>query len=856
MVPTVLDVHSGLTYSTIQSAVNAANPNDTLQVGAGVYQENVTINKSLTLLGPNAGINPNGGARGPEAIVEPATNDPTGGNVFSVEASGVTINGLTIDGSNPNLSGGVTLNGVNVNAANGVSNANTSIDHLVVRDDIIRNFNENGVLGDLTAVGAQPSGLNLITENLIDNIPALATSDGNVGRGVSLVDNFYASVTDNVLTRVRTGIQSNNFNLADPDTDPNAAAIEGNTITFYVRGIFDNLQYQQASPWTISNNDLTYIPLAATAGYNGGLFVFSIQDGASATIQNNNVTGARYGVELWNLPSTITVRGGTLANNQVGIWATNDDVNYGAGAATTAIVDGATITGSTSDGVLVESDPAGTATLGLAVQNSTIASGGVGVEVKGGLSSFVLTHDAIFGNQTGVVLDDDVVATSNDLVNNDAISGNTVAGLVHNGSGTLDATNDWWGSPTGPTHPANPGGVGQKIIDARDGANGGGIVNFTPFLTTSPLPASTTTTAGNATATFNSSNQNVTLTADVRSIAGPVNEGTVTFTLKQGSTVIGTAATSDTVRNGRASVGYVLPAGTAAGSYSIDAVYNPGADFIASSDTTHTFTVSPASTTTTASNVTATFSDSTQDVTLSATVSSGAGAVNEGTVTFTLKQGSTVLGTATTSGTVSNGQASVSYVLPAGTAAGTYSIDVVYNPGPDFTTSSDTTPTLTVTPASATIQFTSVTVVPNLFSLNQTETINVRISGPGVVSQGTVVFTVNGQTVSASVDGSGDAAASLTLPLPMMTSSQSIRAVFSGDDRSPADATQTAWWGPWNALLPSVATFAAAGGQSVQSFLMGLPLWEFLYTAQGRLEKLILGPGLWSWDFSQFGGLP
>src|SRR5262249_50685986 len=55
-----------------------------------------------------------------------------------------------------------------------------------------------------------------------------------------------------------------------------------------------------------------------------------------------------------------------------------------------------------------------------------------------------------------------------------------------------------------------------------------------------------------------------------------------------------------------------------------------------------------SATTTTASNATATFSDSTQDVTLSATVSSGAGVVNEGTVTFTLKQGST----ATTSGTV------------------------------------------------------------------------------------------------------------------------------------------------------------------------------------------------------------
>ena len=63
------------------------------------------------------------------------------------------------------------------------------------------------------------------------------------------------------------------------------------------------------------------------------------------------------------------------------------------------------------------------------------------------------------------------------------------------------------------------------------------------------------------------------------------------------------------------------------------------------------------------------------------------GAVNEGTVTFTVKHGSTIIGTATTSDTVSNGQASVNYVLPADTAAATYTIDAEYNPGHDFTAS-------------------------------------------------------------------------------------------------------------------------------------------------------------------------
>src|SRR5262249_4178773 len=236
-------------------------------------------------------------------------------------------------------------------------------------------------------------------------------------------------------------------------------------------------------------------------------------------------------------------------------------------------------------------------------------------------------------------------------------------------------------------------------------------------------------------------------------------------------------------------------------------------------------------------------------------VSSGAGAVNEGTVTFTLKQGNTVLGTATTSTTVRNGQASVTYVLPAGAAAGSYTVEAVYNPGGDFATSSDTTHRVTITPAAASIQLTSVTVVPNLLALNQTETINVHVSGPGGVNQGTVTFSVDGHSVSAAVDGNGDATAHLTLPLLTAVFPQSIQAAFSGPNRSPTNATQDAFWNVLNMLTPAVSTLAATGGQSVQSFLLGLPLCDFLYSPSGRLTEVVFGPDWLRWDFSNFGPL-
>ena len=65
-------------------------------------------------------------------------------------------------------------------------------------------------------------------------------------------------------------------------------------------------------------------------------------------------------------------------------------------------------------------------------------------------------------------------------INDNNISGNTLAGLeVEAGSytGILNAVNNWWGSPTGPTSPANPGGTGDAVVDPD------GVVDFTPFYT-------------------------------------------------------------------------------------------------------------------------------------------------------------------------------------------------------------------------------------------------------------------------------------------------------------------------------------------------------------------------------------
>ena len=254
--------------------------------------------------------------------------------------------------------------------------------------------------------------------------------------------------------------------------------------------------------------------------------------------------------------------------------------------------------------------------------------------------------------------------------------------FTDNGDGTATLS----GTPADGT-----GGTYPLTITASNGISPDASQTFT--LT---VQEPTTTSASSVSTSFSSSAQSVTLNATVTSPAGAVNEGTVTFTVREGAAVIGAPVTSGTVSGGAASVSYSLPAGTAVGTYTIQAVYNPGPDFEGSSDSTQTLTVSPASSTTSASSASTPFSSSAQSVTLNATVTSPAGTINEGTVTFTVRNVATVIGAPTTSGTVSGGAASVSYSLPAGTAPGTYTIQAVYNGTTEFTGSVDSTHTLTI----------------------------------------------------------------------------------------------------------------------------------------------------------------
>lgn len=435
------------TAARIQRGVDAASAGFTLNVQAGTYIDNISVNKSLTILGPNDGVDPCTGSRVAEAIVLPAAvalEPVTTGTIFRLGTGAghidVTIKGFTIDGSNPALGTGRLLNGVPVHTGAGIVNSIGSFDTnpggydvtMTVQNNIIQNLERYGVLADGLPSGAAMAGTD-VSHNKIDNLPSGNLYGGGRGRGIAFEENHYGSATYNCISRVNVGWQDDNYYVASPGA---GTVVANNTISSYHRGIFHNLQYQNASNATISNNTVS-AESSNNSGTDFGVEIASIQSAVGATVSGNNVSGKKYGILLWNCPTsnTITVTGGTLTSNANGIYITNDDPQFGAADNSSYHINGVSVQGSTANGIWVNDN--GSATVAAEITNTSIqgSPAAVGVLVKGTDASANIHNNGtlVTGTLTGVDLDGGFATLTQNR-----ISGNGTGVSVRN-SGQLGA---------------------------------------------------------------------------------------------------------------------------------------------------------------------------------------------------------------------------------------------------------------------------------------------------------------------------------------------------------------------------------------------------------------------------------
>ena len=179
----------------------------------------------------------------------------------------------------------------------------------------------------------------------------------------------------------------------------------------------------------------------------------------NATIDSNKFVG--------NSSSGALLFGPPVTSNGSNITVSNNEFSANGGAIALLGVSSSTISGNN-------------------IHNS-VGPGGADIDVFGGVSGLTVTcNNLASGPGRGIQVEDpfSVGANSNVSVNNNNISGYPV-GLEEDAGGytpatanSLNATNNWWSSSTGPTIASNPGGTGEAIIDQD------GVVKYNPFLTT------------------------------------------------------------------------------------------------------------------------------------------------------------------------------------------------------------------------------------------------------------------------------------------------------------------------------------------------------------------------------------
>jgi hypothetical protein len=340
-------------YPTIQEAVNAAQAGATVNVCPGVYSEQVTIDKNLTLTGVANGTAdaavitpPSGGMIQNASDPSPASLNPNiAAQVFIQGPATVNLTNLIVDGNNNGLSGcsAPTLVGVYaVNSAgtfNGLNLRNQALDPadatcnsglgiylegdignaVTVKNSTVTNYQKNGITANGYGNGAAGPVITMTGNTVVGQGPSAGTAENGiqVGFGATgqlasnlVLDNVYQPNGSSTLAGTGVLIYASNavvvsnvrvsttqFAIAAV-SDPTYGTADGNNINNdYITASLIAAVELCSNNNTVDFNDLyssgqaaVKVDSSCTEGPGGG------SSGNGNTVTNNNFNGNCAGI--------------------------------------------------------------------------------------------------------------------------------------------------------------------------------------------------------------------------------------------------------------------------------------------------------------------------------------------------------------------------------------------------------------------------------------------------------------------------------------------------------------------------------------------------------------------------------
>ena len=324
------------TFTSIQDAINAANPGSLIRICPGTYREQLSINKSLSIEGDNGAIVM------PASMVANTTGSsgaPIAAAILVKDAANVEIEGLIVDTANngitecsPDLIGilyqnssgsvehnavrntklSVSLNGCQSGDAIVVQSLGGASSKVSIEDNSVHDYQKNGITGNESGTEVT------ITKNVVTGLgPTTGAAQNGIQIGFGAKGGVLRNtVTDNVWAPCvsLTNCAFNATGILVFQSDD--VRVEHNIVATNQVGIFTNGQNTKIESNNISNSlVLVGIDLAGDDNLARGNDVTNSGQAAILIEGNNNKVQSN---EITEAPIGILKLSGTVGNTHSG----------------------------------------------------------------------------------------------------------------------------------------------------------------------------------------------------------------------------------------------------------------------------------------------------------------------------------------------------------------------------------------------------------------------------------------------------------------------------------------------------------------------------------------------------------